>query len=469
MHWRGECSLRIWWWTRERKTTKQCEMRAQWVTNGVQRPRRVGAAGLEPLLRITLVSAALVASFVAPPGAAAQEHPEGQTEGVEFDEEMPNAPRVSAPVGDGGPTLEAKFGGYVETSFTWSFAEPDNGLIAYRGFDNRHATFSLENANLATHISFDRVYLKLSLQWGRTPDTYYLAEPSDSSGTAFGVGASSAATYRFIQEAYLGWNAPLLSGVAIEAGVFLSPVGIESIDVHSNWNWSRSNLFMGLPFYHLGLHVASALSENVSAHVAVYNGWNNILDNNVEKSVAGWVGFTSEDLSAQVLYFGGVEREGGNWRNLFDAWAAVEASPWLKLALHVDGGFEPYSGRDAGWWFGTAGYVRGTPTDWLALTLRQDVFLDRAPDDDPAARIFWATTPLMASTTITVQLIPLEYIAVFLEYRHDQTATSADLGGPAPDQDTFFRGAIPQDPATGAWVPNSRTQDTITLGVTAGL
>jgi len=219
-------------------------------------------------------------------------------------------------------------------------------------------------------------------------------------------GASSAATYRFIQEAYLGWNAPLLAGVAIEAGVFLSPVGIESIDVHSNWNWSRSNLFMGLPFYHLGLHVASALSENVSAHVAVYNGWNNILDNNAEKSVAGWVGFTSEDLSAQVLYFGGVEREGGNWRNLFDAWAAAEVSPWLSLALHVDGGFEPYSGSDAGWWFGTAGYVRGQPTDWLALTLRQDVFLDRAPNDAPAARIFWTTTPLMASTTVTVQLPP---------------------------------------------------------------
>jgi hypothetical protein len=310
----------------------------------------------------------VVGVFLGASRAEAQEHPTGQTEGVELPRNDPEAPTLSAELSDGGPTLNARFGGYVENSITWSFNEPDNGLIAWRGFDNRHATFNFENVNLSMRLELDRVYTLISLQAGRTPDTYYLGEPSDDAGTPFGVGASSAATYRFIQEAYLGWLSPILDDVAIEAGLFLSPVGIESLGVYDNWNWSRSNLFYALPFYHLGIHVATRVTDEISVHLAGYNGVNNVLDNNVEKSVAAWVGLDFDWLSAQVLYFGGVERDQGNWRSLFDGWAEARIASWLHLALHADGGFENDAAGRLGWWFGGALYVKAIPTDWLAVS-----------------------------------------------------------------------------------------------------
>jgi len=406
-------------------------------------------------------------AFAVAGSAHAQEQPQGQTSGVELPRSDPEAPTISAELSDGGPTLAARFGGYVETSFAWSFNEPSNGLIAWRGFDNRHATFNLENVSLSTRLEYDRVYALIAVQFGRTPDTYYLSEPSDDSGADFGVGGSSAATYRFLQEAYLGWYAPLLDDVAIEAGLFLSPVGIESIDIGSNWNWSRSNLFTGLPYYHLGLHVASALTEEVSVHAAVYNGVNNVLDNNPEKSVAVWAGFQWENIQAQLLYFGGVERDAGNWRSLFDAWIGAGITPWLKLALHVDGGFEPYGGGRNGWWLAGALYARIEPLEWLAISIRQDAFLERSPDDDPNLRIHYPTTPLVASSTLTVTLKPLEYVSLFVEYRHDHTASSSDLGGVGPDLPTYFQGDVQSDPVTSAWIPNAETQDTLTVGLEA--
>jgi hypothetical protein len=55
--------------------------------------------------------------------------------------------------------------------------------------------------------------------------------------------------------------------------------------VRDNWNWSRSNLFFGLPFYHTGVRATYALTE-LGITAGGYNGWNSVLDNNAEKSVA---------------------------------------------------------------------------------------------------------------------------------------------------------------------------------------
>ncbi len=418
------------------------------------------------MLRRTIIITCYFVSCV-PLGAAAQVHPEGLTAGVLPENDL-EAPTVSAELSDGGPAISLKLGGYVENSFTWSFQDPSNGIIAWRGFDNRHATFNFENVSLSALFEIDRVYAYMALQAGRTPDTYYLSEPNDATGPSAGVGASSAATYRFIQEAYAGYRAPILYDLSIEAGIFLSPIGIESIAIRKNWNWSQSNLSFALPFYHLGIHLATPLSDDFTLHAAVYNGVGNVLDNNDEKSVATWVRYRNDLLEAQLLYYGGVERADGQWRSIFDAWVAALATPWLRLALQVDGGFEPYDGGRLGWWLAGAVYARVFPTEWLAVALRQDAFLERSPDDDPNLRIYYPTTPLVASTTLTLTFAPDEHVALYLEYRHDQTASSADLGGTAPTMGTYFRGSVPTDPATGLEVPNSETQDTVTIGLTAG-
>jgi hypothetical protein len=420
------------------------------------------------MLRSTIIALSLSATSLPLP-AFAQEHPEGLTEGVEVSRSDVEAPTLSAELSDGGPAISARFGGYVENSFTWSLQDPSNGLIAWRGFDNRHATFNFENVSLNTRFEFDRVYAYIAVQAGRTPDTYYLSEPTDTAGPSYGIGDSSAATYRFIQEAYAGYLAPLLNDVAIEAGLFLSPIGIESITIRNNWNWSQSNLSYALPFYHLGIHLATSVNDDISVHAAVYNGAGKVLDNNDEKSVAAWVGLSFDAFKAQILYYGGVERADGNWLSIFDAWIAALVTPWLRLALQVDGGFEPQDGRSTlDWWVAGAIYGRVFPTDWLAVAIRQDAFLERSPGDDPTRRFFFPTAPLVASTTLTLTFSPEEHVGLYLEYRHDQTASSMDLGGSALTQYTYFEGDVATDPMTGEYVPNSATQDTITLGHTAG-
>lgn len=378
---------------------------------------------------------------------------------------------------DLGHDFVLSVGGYVETYFAWSFGEPENGLIAWRGFDNRHATFTLSNVAVRTRFELDRVFAAITLQWGHTPDTYYLAEPADPDPTvpiSVGVGPSSSADWRFLQEAYLGWNAPLLDGVLIEGGLFLSPIGMEGLAIREQWNWSRTNLFYGLPFYHTGIRLSTPLGSDLVLHAAVLNGWNSVLDNNDAKSIALWLDYDAGDLAFHVLYFGGIERfdeSEGAWRNLFDAWVRWSPIPELTLALHANAGFEPVpeSARLPGedplaWWVASVGYVRVVPVSWLAITARADFFFDRAPGDRAALRIFWPTTPLMSSQTLTLQWLPEPYLSFFVEYRHDHALGPDDasaIGAPRTEVfPSFFEGNAP--------VPTSTTQNTVTFGATAG-
>src|SRR5690606_37040458 len=99
------------------------------------------------------------------------------------------------------------------------------------------------------------------LQWGNTPSSYYAGEPEQPLGGA--VGESDARLWRVLQEANAGLRTPIGRDVVldVEAGLFMSPIGLESVPIDHNWNWSRSNLFFGLPFYHTGARANLVLMD----------------------------------------------------------------------------------------------------------------------------------------------------------------------------------------------------------------
>src|SRR5436305_12749814 len=82
--------------------------------------------------------------------------------------------------------------GYVEADYSYNFNRPSNGITNFRGFDNRHQTFTLSNAVIGATLEYESLTGHVALQVGHTPNTYYLAEPG-SPGTN-GAGATGADT-----------------------------------------------------------------------------------------------------------------------------------------------------------------------------------------------------------------------------------------------------------------------------------
>jgi hypothetical protein len=356
-----------------------------------------------------------------------------------------------------GPT--AKLDGYVEAYYAYNINQPDNGITNYRGYDSRHNTFTLSNMVLGATFDYESLSGRLALQVGHTPSTYYLLEPA-APGTS-SVAASTLEVFKYVQTAYAGWNAPVGEGLLLQGGVFLSPVGYESIAVKDDFNWSRSTLFFGLPAYHTGVMATYPFSDAVTGKLMVFNGWNSVVDNNLWKSLGTqWIIKPLDPLTLSLLYFTGVERprfapEGEPWRHLFDVWAQYDATDWLSLAVHGDFGVEPNE-FGTSWWASGALYARVQPIEWLYLAARGDIFREEAADDGAggvAARIFYPAD-LVGSATFTADFRPHSNLSFRVEYRHDHA-----------DTDMYFAGVVEGATPTAPFGEDATYQDTFTGGV----
>ena len=323
--------------------------------------------------------------------------------------------------------------GYLETYYALSFALPSNQQTNLRGYDDHDRTFALSNVALGAKAERGALTATAILQTG---------------------------AWGYVQQATLAYAAP--HDLTIQAGLFPSPIGPEVVAVKDNWNWSRSDLFFGLPFYHTGVVVSRPLGDGWTAAAHVYNGWNSVVDNNDRPSVGASLAYASQRVpAAQVMYFGGDERptgapEGSPWRHLLDAYAQVAITDTVAVMAHGDGGFERNRFGTSGWLAGAL-YAKVAVTPRIYGAVRADAVREWVAADAAgrASAIFWPTS-WIGSFTATLALQPRDGLSVRLELRHDQAASPA-----------FYGGDVAGNGTTVPYVPDRRSRDTLTLGATA--
>ncbi|HTU58882.1 MAG TPA: outer membrane beta-barrel protein, partial [Polyangiales bacterium] len=238
-----------------------------------------------------------------------------------------------------------KIGGYAETYYSWNFAKPENGITNNRWLDEKHNTFTLATVGLDVTAQKGPFYGRLSLMFGPTADRWYFEGVRTSEeGVALSPAGYHNETWKHLQIAYVGYTAPIGDGLTVYAGLFPTQVGYEGAAVKDNWNWSRSNLFNFLPFFHVGARVAYPLTKTFTLTGAVYNGYNQMTDLNGKKTLSLHGSLVLDKFFLNIMYMGGdetVKKDGrAPWRNMIDLVAQYDVHPRLSLALHGDTGFE---------------------------------------------------------------------------------------------------------------------------------
>jgi hypothetical protein len=347
-----------------------------------------------------------------------------------------------------------KVRGLVELFYQYNFNRPPNGISAYRAADPRHNSISLANATIDAGWDSNGVSARIALQFGHTAYALYAEEPQHEGAET--VAESGPSAWRNVQRAVLGWKAPIGSGLQLEAGIFPNTAGYETLAVKDNWNWSRSTIFLVVP-YQTGLRAEYDPADGITLLAGVYNGWSNVTDNNRSKTVHGQASFKGGDrFTASVSYLGGNERPSGApeasaWRHTADAWMQLDATDSMSFALEGLGGFE----RNA---FGThrfgggAVYGRLKTSPWLYLAARGDGFWER-----PSENRLGKAEPIamdarsLVSGTATLDVRPSEGLSVRFEYRQDRASGKLFYG----------RSAL------SGTSPSARSQRTVLVGATA--
>ena len=357
------------------------------------------------------------------------------------------------------PDKKFTVSGYIEAFYQWNFNVPGNGISNYRGYDDRHNSITLQNAVIDVGFRAKDLLARIALQVGHAAPAIYQNEP-EAAG-ADGAGESNAQLWRYLQRASFGWRATKV--VLLEAGLFPSTTGVESLAVKENWNWSRSTASVRLPTYNAGLHATFDLSGNVDLFASLVNGWNTVLDNNDEKSFVLGAHYKLKDkLTVSGSYFGGVERPGGApegraWRHGLEAWTQWDVLERLALAADGTGGLEN-TRFGVHWWTSAALYARVKVADFLFLAARADrLWEDPAGNAAGGSSVFLIPAKAVTSITGTIDVHPVKGLLARLELRHD--------GATSP---LFFRAAVEGDGSPEhPYLPNARSQTTLTLGLSA--
>jgi hypothetical protein len=368
-----------------------------------------------------------------------------------------SAAQTKSTPGDSGAI---DFGGYIEGYYGYNLGNPSNGITDFRAFDSRHNAVMLLNAVLATDWRSTRGYGRLALQFGTTADTYYGSEVEDFG--AAGTGAHSFDVFKTIQEAYAGALFGPNSDVKVEAGVFLSPIGPENMAIKDQWTLSRSNLFFAFPFFHLGVRMIVPAGENTNVTVGAYNGWDSILDKNDQKTINVAVHHIfSNEVELDAQYFAGVERErgaaeGAPIRHLLDVWVKFHIHPRVQILLDFDGGFENGEMGMSNWLSGGV-WTRWHLASEVYLATQSDFLTEtRGNKGSKTASYIFFPTDWVSSHALCLEKRFGDFAAAKIEVRHDSAASNL-----------YFKGQVRTDLTTGAFLANTRQQQTVTLALTS--
>ncbi|MBK8314796.1 MAG: porin [Acidobacteria bacterium] len=311
-----------------------------------------------------------------------------------------------------------------------------------RAFDVRHNAMELQLAKLTVERKNSKespLGFRVDLGLGETVDR--IISVSDSS--------RNDATKHVLQ-AYASYVAPIGSGLTLDFGKMYTPVGGEVIETKDNFNYSRGLLFAYGPYYHTGLRAKYGINDKLSVSGFLFNGWDNLFENNVGRTSGKTAGFQVsyapvKKLSLTQTYLAGPEAPlanvpalsaRDNWRHIADTVATVYLTDKLTAMGNFVYGSDGDNDGKRGYWNGFAGYLKYSFNNRFAFSPRFEVL-----NDKKGLRTGLAQT--IKEITLTQEMKLVNNFITRIEYRHDfsnRTFFTDYLGSQKKNEHTFIIG-----------------------------
>jgi len=294
-------------------------------------------------------------------------------------------PNVNAgyPVGRAFDRMADQFSlGLVQTKFTYSDKKSD--LVIDLTFGPNAELGNFGNTRVANNSAYNT-----NLWYPSGPNSGYVNQ-------LYGTSAA-------IKQAYFTYKAT--GKLSFTVGQFGTHIGYEVIDAPINYHYSLSNLFNNGPFYHIGAKASYAFSDKVILMAGLVNNWDNLFDNNKQKSVIGQLYLKPVDgFNIYLNYIGGygddtylstlavtnskpyLERY---TRQMFDLTTGYQITKKFYLGLNAAYGFYNFTatgtaladikasyGSNKPNWGGVAFYSNYAFTDIAGIGVRLETFHD---------------------------------------------------------------------------------------------
>jgi hypothetical protein len=156
----------------------------------------------------------------------------------------------------------------TDVTYIYDFAHPQDDTIGGSAEVFRANEFQLTMLGVGGTFHYNNVMARVMTQVGM----YSQTQPRNDASPARGQWTLADA-YRYLSEAYGGYHIDALDGINVQAGIFLSYIGLFSWYNFDNWAYQPSYVSSNTPFYFNGMRVQIFPNEKLKIEPWFINGW----------------------------------------------------------------------------------------------------------------------------------------------------------------------------------------------------
>ncbi len=156
----------------------------------------------------------------------------------------------------------------VDVNYTYSFNHPIDNTVVGSTALARNNELEISFIGLGGDFHAANVRARLMLQY-RTRTTVVPRNDLSTNRGQFDL----ATAYRYISEGYVGYHLNWLKGVNVDAGIFMSYVGLFSYDNFENWAYQPSYTSDNTPWFFNGGRIQIYPTDRLKVEIWIINGW----------------------------------------------------------------------------------------------------------------------------------------------------------------------------------------------------
>ena len=176
----------------------------------------------------------------------------------------------------------------ADITYTYDFNKPIDDSMSGSSELFRSNEIQVEQFGLGGDFHLDHAHARFMTQFGMYSTATVRNDPSYSKGQWDIADAD-----RYLSEAYGGYQIPnVLHGVNVDAGIFMSYVGLFSYYNFDNWAYQPSYVSSNTPWFFQGIRIQIFPTTHLKIEPWIINGWQSYGSSNSRKGLGGQIKWT---------------------------------------------------------------------------------------------------------------------------------------------------------------------------------
>ncbi len=175
----------------------------------------------------------------------------------------------------------------ADVTYNYDFNKPIDNSESGSSELFRANEIQLEQLGIGGDFHLDNVRARFMTQFGMYSTATVRNDPSYAKGQW-----NIADADRYLAEAYGGYHLDVLDGINIDAGIFMSYIGLFSYYNYDNWAYQPSYVSSNTPWFFQGVRIQIFPNPHLKIEPWIINGWQSYGSSNTRKGLGGQIKWT---------------------------------------------------------------------------------------------------------------------------------------------------------------------------------